>query len=95
MPPPWRVTGRANTTPGQPECAVQVGKKSPASWYLAGGIRIGVHRRRLAAKRNESSARFACVQMYLERVMPSKYSFPKAAICLSKGAIRETAPVVE
>lgn len=35
--------GGANTRPGeQLACAVQVGRNPPASWYLAGGIRIGV-----------------------------------------------------
>ena len=40
--PPWRVTGRAKTAPGQLARAVQVGKRPPASQYLAGGIRIGI-----------------------------------------------------
>lgn len=45
--PPWRVTGWANTRPGeQLASAVQVGRNPPASWYLAGGIRIGVQHSR-------------------------------------------------
>lgn len=42
MPSVARNSG-ANTWPGeQLACAVQVGRNPPASWYLAGGIRIGV-----------------------------------------------------
>lgn len=51
--PPWRVTGWANIRSGkQLACAVQVGRSPPASWYLAGGIRIGVQHSKpcLAAK---------------------------------------------